>query len=50
MPIYKKLGITLVCTYEKTDMGKIETVLDRKLKKDFIKMNAINYEETSTEN
>ncbi len=45
MPIYEKLGITLVCTYEKTDMGKIETVLDRKLNKAFIKENAINYEE-----
>lgn len=50
MPIYKKLGITLVCTYEKTDMGKIDTVLDRKLKKDFIKINTVNYEEASTEN
>lgn len=45
MPIYEKLGITLICTYEKTDMGKIDTVLDRKLNKDFIKINHINYEE-----
>lgn len=45
MPIYKKLGITLICTYEKTDMGKIDTVLDRKLNKDFIKINHINYED-----
>ena len=45
MPIYRNLGITLVCTYEKTDMGKIDTVLDRKLNKLFIKLNQINYEE-----
>ncbi len=47
MPIYKKLGITLICTYEKTDMGKIDTVLDRKLNKEFIKVNDINYEDNS---
>lgn len=23
MPIYEKLGITLICTYEKTEMGKM---------------------------
>lgn len=45
MPIYRNLGITLICTYEKTDMGKIDTVLDRKLKKSFIKESAINFEE-----
>lgn len=49
MPIYRKLGITLICTYEKTDMGKIDTVLDRKLNKTFIEVNKINYEETLTE-
>lgn len=42
--IYKKLNVTLVCTHEKTDMGKIDAVLDRKLKKDFIKINQINYD------
>lgn len=42
MQIYRQLGITLVCTYEKTDMGKIESVLDRKLNKNFIKQNEIN--------
>ena len=47
MPIYKKLGITLICTYEKTDMGKIDTVLDRKLNKAFIKLNQVNYEDTT---
>lgn len=46
MPIYQKLGITLICTYEKSDMGKIDTVLNRKLNKDFIKEGQINYEET----
>ena len=45
MPIYKKLGITLVCTYEKTDMGKIDTVLDRKLNKMFIHPHEVNGEE-----
>ena len=45
MDIYKQLGITLVCIYEKTDMGKIDTVLDRKLNKQFIKANQINYED-----
>lgn len=48
MPIYEKLGITLICTYEKTDMGKIDTVLDRKLNKQFIKVNKINYEDTTS--
>ncbi len=46
MPIYRKLGITLICTYEKTDMGKIDTVLDRKLNKSFIEINNINYEDS----
>lgn len=45
MPIYEKLQITLVCTYEKTDMGRIDTVLDRKLNKQFIEIGRINYEE-----
>ncbi|MDE7084567.1 MAG: hypothetical protein K2O81_04935, partial [Clostridia bacterium] len=47
MPIYRKLGITLICTYEKTDMGKIDTVLDRKLNKQFINENQVNYEDTT---
>ena len=47
MPIYEKLEITLICTYEKTDMGKIDTVLDRKLNKHFIKENKINFEDTN---
>lgn len=45
MPIYKKLGITLICTYEKSDSGKIDSVLDRKLNKAFIKEGQINFEE-----
>lgn len=49
MPIYKKLGITLICTYEKTDMGKIETVLDRKLNKSFINPNQVNFEDESSD-
>lgn len=45
MPIYTKLNITLICTYEKTDMGKIDTVLDRKLNPKFISENEINFED-----
>ena len=45
LPIYKKLGITLVCTYEKTDTKDIESTLDRKLKKENIKENQINFEQ-----
>lgn len=45
MPIYEKLNITLICTYEKTDSGKIDSVLERKLNKNFIKENEINYKE-----
>ena len=45
MPIYKELGITLICTYEKTDTGKIDAVLERKLNKKFIKEGEINFED-----
>lgn len=45
MPIYEDLKITLVCTYEKSDSGKIDSVLERKLNKNFIKENEINYKE-----
>ena len=45
LPIYQQLGITLICTYEKSDTGKIDSVLDRKLNIKFIKENTINYEE-----
>ena len=43
MPIYEKLGITLICTYERTDTGDIDATLDRKLKKDNIDENTINF-------
>lgn len=45
IPIYKNLKITLICTYEKSDMGKIDSVLERKLNPHFIKENQINFEE-----
>ena len=41
---YKKLGITLVCTHEDTDISKIDAVLDRRLKKDNIDENKINFD------
>lgn len=41
---YKELGITLVCTNEKTDSGDIDTILEQKLNKRFIKENQINFE------
>lgn len=47
MPIYRELGITLICTYEKTDMGEIDTTLERKLNKAFITPNTINWEEST---
>ena len=40
--IYKKLGITLVCTNEKTDVSDIDATLDRKLNKNNIIKNKIN--------
>ena len=43
LPIYEKLGITLVCTYERTDTGDIDATLDRKLNKKNIAENEINY-------
>ncbi len=42
IPIYEKLGITLICTYEKTDMANIDATLERKLNKTFIMENKIN--------
>ncbi len=51
LPIYEKLGITLICTYEKTDTADIDTALDRKLRKEFIRENSINFsDETSSSN
>ena len=43
LPIYKDMAITLICTYEKTDSGKIDSALSRKLKKEYIKEKEINY-------
>ncbi|MCM1556214.1 MAG: hypothetical protein NC087_01630 [Anaeroplasma bactoclasticum] len=42
LPIYEKLGITLICTNEKTDVKDIEATLNRKLNKEFITPNKIN--------
>lgn len=50
MDIYKKLGITLVCTYEKRDTKDLETALDRKLNKQNIKEGQINGEEETNNN
>lgn len=41
---YKDLHITLICTHEKTDTKDIDTALERKLNKDFIKENEINFD------
>lgn len=40
------MKITLICTNEKTDAKDIDASLQRKLKKDFIKENEINFDET----
>ena len=45
MSIYEKLGITLICTYEKSDTSDIDTALDRKLNKNYIKENQINHKD-----
>lgn len=42
MPIYKKKGITLICTNEK-DMTDLKSNLKRKL--DFYKKGIINFDE-----
>ena len=41
---YKELGVTLVCTHEKTDMKEIDLTLDRKLKKENVEFGKINFE------
>ncbi|MBQ8546182.1 MAG: hypothetical protein IJ437_04500 [Clostridia bacterium] len=43
LPIYEKLGITLICTYEQTDTSDIDAALDRKLNKENITENEINH-------
>lgn len=45
MPIYEKLGITLICTYEKSDAGDIDAALERKLNKLNINEGEINYKD-----
>lgn len=45
MPIYRKLGITLINTYEKTDAKDIDSALNRKIKKENIKEGQINFED-----
>ncbi len=43
MSIYSKSDITLVCTYERTDMKDIEAALQKKLTKEWIKPHQINH-------
>ena len=45
LPIYKKLGVTLICTYEQTDIKNIDSILDRKPNKEYIQEGKINYEQ-----
>ena len=42
LPIYEKMGVTLVCTYEKSDASNIEAALERKLTKANIEEGKIN--------
>ena len=49
IPIYEEMGITLICTFEKTDTGDIDTVLDRKLNKKHIIENQINFNHVEKE-
>ena len=44
MKIYKEKGITLVCTHENTDTSNPDAALDRKLNKNNITENAVNFE------
>lgn len=43
LPIYKQLGITLICVYEKVDSNEIEATLDRKLSIENIEEGKINF-------
>lgn len=45
MKFYKELRITLICMYPKTDLKNLDFALQRKLNKDKIKENEINYKE-----
>ena len=44
MKKYQEMGITLICTHEQTDAKDIDAVLERKLKKEFIRENEINFD------
>ena len=44
MEKYREMGITLICTHEQTDAKDIDAVLERKLKKEFIRENEINFD------
>ena len=44
MPIYEKLGITLICTFEKSDASNIDAALERKLNKINIEEGKINFD------
>ena len=46
MDIYKKAGITLICTHERTDIAKIDTTLEWKLNINNIKFGEINFDIT----
>ncbi len=46
---YKEMGITLICTYEKSDSHNFNASLSRKLNKSFINEGQINYEEITSE-
>ena len=45
MEKYKEKKITLICTFEESDAKDIQEALDRKLTKEYIKKNQINYDE-----
>lgn len=44
MPIYQEQHITLICTHESVDAKDIESSLNRKLNKAYIKENQINFD------
>ena len=45
MDFYRKKGITLICTYEKTDVKDIDEALEFKLNPENYKIGTINFEE-----
>ena len=44
LEIYRRLKVTLICTYENWDTKNLESTLNRKLNPEKIKYNEINYE------